>query len=198
MFLFPTVRNEVAPDEQVQRMLFLHNVNFVISFAQFAHVSPLFNHTPSIKGASSIEVGEKRQPWRSKFPISVPTAPKNPIRTQRPVPRETKYLVLHPDNPLFCCMTTQLPVVKTKISAFLQLFFAIADSFPSSAKRKGAAPQLICCDSGPQFAPLRPATIRQSQKIAFGPYFCFQTLRTAPGWSYRRKAPRMATRNNPV
>lgn len=122
MFLFPTVRNEVAPDEQVQRMLFLHNVNFVISFAQFAHVSPLFNHTPSIKGASSIEVGEKRQPWRSKFPISVPTAPKNPIRTQRPVSRETKYLALHPDNPLFCCMTTQLLVVKTKISAFLQLF----------------------------------------------------------------------------
>lgn len=62
MFLFPTVRNEVAPDEQVQRMLFLHNVNFVISFAQFAHVSPLFNHTPSIKGAPSIEVGEQRQP----------------------------------------------------------------------------------------------------------------------------------------
>ena len=60
MFLFPTVRNEVAPDEQVQRMLFLHNVNFVISFAQFAHVSPLFNHTPSIKGAPSIEVGEQR------------------------------------------------------------------------------------------------------------------------------------------
>ena len=30
-------------------MLFLHNANFVISFAQFAHVSPLFNHTPSIK-----------------------------------------------------------------------------------------------------------------------------------------------------
>lgn len=52
MFLFPTVRNEVTPDEQVQRMLFLHNVNFVISFAQFAHVSPLFNHTPSIKDAS--------------------------------------------------------------------------------------------------------------------------------------------------
>ena len=101
MFLFPTVRNEVAPDEQVQRMLFLHNVNFVISFAQFAHVSPLFNHTPSIKGAPSIEVGEKRQPWRSKFPNSVPTAPKNPIRTQRPVSRETKYLALHPDNPLF-------------------------------------------------------------------------------------------------
>lgn len=64
MFLFPTVRNEVAPDEQVQRMLFLHNVNFVISFAQFAHVSPLFNHTPSIKGASSIEVGEKPQEWQ--------------------------------------------------------------------------------------------------------------------------------------
>lgn len=122
MFLFPTVRNEVAPDEQVQRMLFLHNVNFVISFAQFAHVSPLLNHTPSIKEASSIEIGEKRQPWRSKFPISVPTAPKNPIRTQRPVSRETKYLALHPDNPLFCCMTTQLLVVKTKISAFLQLF----------------------------------------------------------------------------
>ena len=81
MFLFPTVRNEVAPDEQVQRMPFLHNVNFVISFAQFAHVSPLFNHTPSIKGAPSIEVGEQRQPWRSKFP--------------------TKYLALHPDNPLF-------------------------------------------------------------------------------------------------
>lgn len=115
MFLFPTVRNEVAPDEQVQRMLFLHNVNFVISFAQFAHVSPLFNHTPSIKGDPSIKVGEQRQPWRSKFPISVPTAPKNPIRTQRPVSRETKYLALHPDNPLFCCMTTQLPVVKTKI-----------------------------------------------------------------------------------
>ncbi len=76
MFLFPTVRNEVAPDEQVQRMLFLHNVNFVISFAQFAHVSPLFNHTPSIKGDPSIKVGEQRQPWRSKFPISVPTAPK--------------------------------------------------------------------------------------------------------------------------
>lgn len=123
MFLFPTVRNEVAPDEQVQRMLFLHNANFVISFAQFAHVSPLFNHTPSIKGDPSIKVGEQRQPWRSKFPISVPTAPKNPIRTQRPVSRETKYLALHPDNPLFCCMTTQLPVVKTKISAFLQLFF---------------------------------------------------------------------------
>lgn len=122
MFLFPTVRNEVAPDEQVQRMLFLHNVNFVISFAQFAHVSPLFNHTPSIKGDPSIKVGEQRQPWRSKFPISMPTAPKNPIRTQRPVSRETKYLALHPDNPLFCCMTTQLLVVKTKISAFLQLF----------------------------------------------------------------------------
>ena len=101
MFLFPTVRNEVAPDEQVQRMLFLHNVNFVISFAQFAHVSPLFNHTPSIKGASSIKVGEKRQPGRSKFPNSAPTAPKNPIQTQRPVSRETKYLALHPDNPLF-------------------------------------------------------------------------------------------------
>ena len=101
MFLFPTVRNEVAPDEQVQRMLFLHNVNFVISFAQFAHVSPLFNHTPSIKGASSIEVGEQRQPRRSKFPNSAPTAPKNPIQTQRPVSRETKYLALHPDNPLF-------------------------------------------------------------------------------------------------
>ena len=78
MFLFPTVRNEVAPDEQVHRMLFLHNVNFVISFAQFAHVSPLFNHTPSIKGDPSIKVGEQRQPWRSKFPISVPTAPKKP------------------------------------------------------------------------------------------------------------------------
>jgi hypothetical protein len=101
MFLFPTVRNEVAPDEQVQRMLFLHNVNFVISFAQFAHVSPLFNHTPSIKGAPSIEVGEQRQPWRSKFPNSAPTAPKNPIRTQRPVSRETTCLALHPDNPLF-------------------------------------------------------------------------------------------------
>jgi hypothetical protein len=101
MFLFPTVRNEVAPDEQVQRMLFLHNVNFVISFAQFAHVSPLFNHTPSIKGAPSIEVGEQRQPRRSKFPNSAPTAPKNPIQTQRPVSRETKYLALHPDNPLF-------------------------------------------------------------------------------------------------
>ena len=101
MFLFPTVRNEVAPDEQVQRMLFLHNVNFVISFAQFAHVSPLFNHTPSIKGASPIEVGEQRQPWRSKFPSSVPIAPKNLIQTQRPVSRETKYLALHPDNPLF-------------------------------------------------------------------------------------------------
>lgn len=59
MFLFPTVRNEVAPDEQVQRMLFLHNVNFVISFAQFAHVSPLFNHTPSIKDASFNEVGKQ-------------------------------------------------------------------------------------------------------------------------------------------
>ena len=47
---------------------------------------------------------------------------KNPIRTQRPVSRETKYLALHPDNPLLCYMTTQLPVVKTKISAFLQLF----------------------------------------------------------------------------
>ena len=46
---FPTVRNEAAPDEQVQRMLFLHNAYFVISFAQFAHVSPPFNHTPSIK-----------------------------------------------------------------------------------------------------------------------------------------------------
>ena len=101
MFLFPTVRNEVAPDEQVQRMLFLHNVNFVISFAQFAHVSLLFNHTPSIKGAPSIEVGEQRQPRRSKFPNSAPTAPKNPIQTQRPVSRETKYLALHPDNPLF-------------------------------------------------------------------------------------------------
>lgn len=101
MFLFPTVRNEVAPDEQVQRMLFLHNVNFVISFAQFAHVSPLFNHTPSIKGAPSIEVGEQRQPRRSKFPNSAPAAPKNPIQTQRPVSRETKYLALHPDNPLF-------------------------------------------------------------------------------------------------
>ena len=112
MFLFPTVRNEVAPDEQVQRMLFLHNVNFVISFAQFAHVSPLFNHTPSIKGAPSIEVGKQRIQSNSKsfiyffyffikFPSSVPTAPKNPIRTQRPVSRETKYLALHPDNPLF-------------------------------------------------------------------------------------------------
>ena len=156
-------------------MLFLHNVNFVISFAQFAHVSPLFNHTPSIKGDPSIKVGEQRQPWRSKFPISVPTAPKNPIRTQRPVSRETKYLALHPDNPLFCCMTAQLPVVKTKISAFLQLF-AIADSFPLSAKRKGAAPQLICCDSGPQFAPLRPATIRNRKKLHSGHIFVFRPL----------------------
>lgn len=157
-------------------MLFLHNVNFVISFAQFAHVSPLFNHTPSIKGDPSIKVGEQRQPWRSKFPISVPTAPKNPIRTQRPVSRETKYLALHPDNPLFCCMTTQLPVVKTKISAFLQLFFAIADSFPSSAKRKGAAPQLICCDSGPQFAPLRPAQSVIAKNCSSGHIFVFRPL----------------------
>lgn len=59
MFLFPTVRNEVTPDEQVQRMLFLHKVNFVISFAQFAHVSPLFNHTPFIKDASFNEVGKQ-------------------------------------------------------------------------------------------------------------------------------------------
>lgn len=197
MFLFPTVRNEVAPDEQVQRMLFLHNVNFVISFAQFAHVSPLFNHTPSIKGASPIEVGEQRQPWRSKFPSSVPIAPKNPIRTQRPVSRETKYLALHPDDPLLLHDHTT-PRCENKNFGFLAAFLRLRTPFPPSAKRKGTAPQLICCDSGPQFAPLRPATIRNRKKLQFGPYFCFQTLRTAPGWSYGRKAPRMATRNNPV
>lgn len=72
-------------------------------------------------------------------------------------------------------MTTQLLVVKTKISAFLQLF-AIADSFPPSAKRKGTAPQLICCDSGPRFAPLRPVTIRNRKKVAFGHIFVFRPL----------------------
>ena len=197
MFLFPTVRNEVAPDEQVQRMLFLHNVNFVISFAQFAHVSPLFNHTPSIKGASPIEVGEQRQPWRSKFPSSVPIAPKNPIRTQRPVSRETKYLALHPDDPLLLHDHTT-PRCENKNFGFLAAFLRLRTTLPPSEKRKGTAPQLICCDSGPQFAPLRPATIRNRKKLQFGPYFCFQTLRTAPGWSYGRKAPRMATRNNPA
>lgn len=157
-------------------MLFLHNVNFVISFAQFAHVSPLFNHTPSIKGDPSIKVSEQRQPWLSKFPISVPTAPKNPIRTQRPVSRETKYLALHPDNPLFCCMTHTTPRCENKNLGFLAAFFAIADSFPSFAKRKGAAPQLICCDSGPQFAPLRPATIRNRKKLHSGHIFVFRPL----------------------
>ena len=55
-------------------------------------------------------------------------------------------------------------------------FFAIADSFPPSAKRKGTAPQLICCDSGPQFAPLRPVTIRNRKKVAFGHIFVFRPL----------------------
>ena len=122
MFLFPTVRNEVTPDEQVQRMLFLHNVNFVISFAQFAHVSPLFNHTPSIKDASSIGVGEQRQLRRTKFPSSVPTTPKYSIPMQRSVSRETKCLALHPDNSLLYRKAMYLLILKTKISAFLQLF----------------------------------------------------------------------------
>lgn len=58
------------------------------------------------------------------------------------------------------------PRCENKNLGFLAAFFAIADSFPLSAKRKGTAPQLICCDSGPQFAPLRPVTIRNRKKVA--------------------------------
>lgn len=75
----------------------------------------------------------------------------------------------------FCCMITQLLVVKTKISAFLQLFCDCGLLSPS-AKRKGTAPQLICCDSGPRFAPLRPVTIRNRKKVAFGHIFVFRPL----------------------
>lgn len=71
------------------------------------------------------------------------------------------------------------PRCENKNLGFLAAFLRLRTPFPYLQKRKGAAPQLICCDSGPQFAPLRPVTIRNRKKVAFGPYFCFQTLRTA-------------------
>ena len=68
------------------------------------------------------------------------------------------------------------PRCENKNLGFLAAFLRLRTPFPYLQKRKGAAPQLICCDSGPQFAPLRPVTIRNRKKVASGHIFVFRLL----------------------
>ena len=90
------------------------------------------------------------------------------------------------------------PRCENKNLGFLAAFLRLRTPFPHLQSGRGLLHNGFAAILGRN---LRLCALRQSviaKKLQFGPYFCFQTLRTAPGWSYRRKAPRMATRNNPV
>lgn len=109
-------------------MLFLHNAYFVISFAQFAHVSPSFNHTPSIKdgflnGSKQIAIALAPEVFRAE----PPTALNNAISIQHAVSRETKNLSLGQTFHFFLAESSSSPLQKQKIELLCN-FFAIADS----------------------------------------------------------------------
>lgn len=110
------------------------------------------------------------------------------FRTARPPLRKTRFEhsvlfhvkrnILHSTQIIhFLLHDHTTPRCENKNLGFLAAFCNCGLLSSPSAKRKGTAPQLICCDSGPRFAPLRPVAIRNRKKVAVRAiFFVFRPL----------------------